>query len=539
MSDTKNFLISLAALRDSTKYVLDYLNSQDFSNVDTNNGQSPDNNNELNCSEAFDVLKSLKKDVKTFTNTNFTAAEGASGDSSSEEFRDCETANFENLRCQLNMIVDNFDSDIDVLNSNENSTSDSKEPKLDIVLSHQETLKSIENPNEPIPKIEIPISNNKSDDIKKENNNTEKSEAPDNKNNQNNLQTIITNFDDSNNHTDEINKSDVVKNFLFNNTMPQTPEIEKIKNTVTDVDLNKLNNIEIIKLILESLIQNCNELLQLKSDTLSAVLGAYPKSPLMENSVISTSHPQLTKNNKNEDINDNSNDNQKSSEEEKSKAVEEDKQETSPKEDSNEASDSSNKSEKDNNNMKVDENNDNNIEKLNNDLDEIESLGTNKPRNPKELIKELECFIILIHSLYENVPKKNENTSPTTEEKYKERKYSSADRNTRSDSMSSVLTSNTELNSVINAIDSLLKSSPRFNNQCVQINSESRKKFQLMGVLSVVDRMTRTRLNDQRATPNQLNRVNKLIELLNKSLVRQYVEQRFAISPDKENNGTR
>ena len=55
-----------------------------------------------------------------------------------------------------------------------------------------------------------------------------------------------------------------------------------------------------------------------------------------------------------------------------------------------------------------------------------------------------------------------------------------------------------------------------------------------MGVLSVVDRMTRTRLNDQRATPNQLDRVNRLIDLLNNSLVRQYVEQRFTITPDRE-----
>ncbi|OUM59876.1 hypothetical protein PIROE2DRAFT_69797, partial [Piromyces sp. E2] len=157
MSDTKNFLTSLAALRDSTKYVLDFLNNQDFTYADIDNGNSSDKNEDLS-SQAFDVLKTLKRDVRTFTNTNFMTSD--SGDSDSEEIKECETANLDNLHSQLSMIVDNFSSDIDILNSTENSTSDSKQPKLDIVLSHQETLKSIDKPILNQLDINLPEKNN-------------------------------------------------------------------------------------------------------------------------------------------------------------------------------------------------------------------------------------------------------------------------------------------------------------------------------------------------------------------------------------------
>jgi len=283
--------------------------------------------------------------------------------------------------------------------------------------------------------------------------------------------------------------------------MPQTPELEKIKSYVTDVDLNKLNNIEIIKLILDSLVQNCNEILQLRSDTLSDVLGAYPKSPISDNVI---SIDQIPSSNVNQSTTNNN--------DEKLKTTEE----------TNNTSDITNA-----NNDTTNANND--ATNANNDTTNRNNGENSKPKTPKELLKELECLIILIHSLYDNIPtEKNDNI------KQRDESIESEDIDKVNDSMSCVLTSNAELNSVINAIDSLLKSSPRFNNQCVQINAESRKKFQLMGVMSVVDRMTRTRLNDQRATPNQLDRVNKLIDLLNNSLVRQYVEQRFTISPDKE-----
>jgi len=58
------------------------------------------------------------------------------------------------------MIVDSFNSDLDILNSAENSSSVSCEPKLDIVLSHQETLKSIDTKqnidnNNIVPQLEI------------------------------------------------------------------------------------------------------------------------------------------------------------------------------------------------------------------------------------------------------------------------------------------------------------------------------------------------------------------------------------------------
>jgi len=146
MAQMQNFLTSLAALRDSTKYVLDFLNNQDFSYADIDNGNSSDKNEDINCSQAFDVLKNLKRDVRTFTNTTFVTPEPGDDDSSSEEFKDCESADLDNLHSQLSMIVDNFSSDIDVLNSTENSTSSSKQPRLDIILSHQETLKSIDKP---------------------------------------------------------------------------------------------------------------------------------------------------------------------------------------------------------------------------------------------------------------------------------------------------------------------------------------------------------------------------------------------------------
>ncbi|ORX46636.1 hypothetical protein BCR36DRAFT_585102 [Piromyces finnis] len=511
MSDTKNFLTSLATLRDSTKYVLDFLNNQNFTYADIDNGSNSDKNEEINCSQAFDVLKTLKKDVKTFTNTNFANADSV--DSGSEEFKDCETADLDNLHSQLSMIVDNFSSDIDIITNAENS-SDSKKYKLDIVLSHQETLKSIDksiinqiDSNSP-EKENIEINNkikNKDDEIfknavKVENSiNTESPTSHNNNrfNNNNSLRVVI-----EDNY--EKDKSSVAKNFLFTNTMPQTPEIEKIKNYITDVDLNKLNNIEIIKLILDSLVQTCNELLQLKSDTLSDVLGAYPKSPLSSDIIPqNNSIPSPNVNNSNH--------------EEKLKNVDG----NNDKNDNNETA-----------TPKISINT--SIEAIGSEIkpDDMESLGNpNKQRNPKELIKELECLIILIHSLYENQPKSEKDEISIHSD---DKSRSGFGKENQNDSMISLITSNAELNSVINAIDSLLKASPRFNNQCVQINAENKKKFQLMGVLSVVDRMTRTRLNDQRASSNQLDCVNRLIELLNKSLVRQYGEQRFTISPDKE-----
>jgi len=508
MNETKNFLNSLTSLRDSTKYVLDFLNNKEF-NLDTNNSSNKNDD----CTQAFDILSSLKKDVQTFTNTNFKASDTA--DDSSEEFQECQTANLDNLHSQLSMIVDSFNSDLDILNSTENSCNVTCEPKLDIVLSHQETLKSIDNKpnnddNKSVPQLEITSPNNKlvpqleitspnkeitspdkeitspNKEITDNQKNKEISDQPKTKSPKKSTPKLNVKTDEAS--TAEPNKSSVAKNFLFTNTMPQTPELEKIKNYVTDVDLNKLNNIEIIKLILDSLVQNCNEILLLKSDTLSDVLGAYPKSPISDN-VISIDQPpssnvnQSTTNNNDGKLN----------------SIEE----------TNNTSDTTN---------------------TNNDTTNKNNGENSKPKTPRELLKELECLIILIHSLYDNIP-----TDKNVNIKQRDESVESEDiDNKANDSVSCVLTSNAELNSVINAIDSLLKSSPRFNNQCVQINAESKKKFQLMGVLSVVDRMTRTRLNDQRATPNQLDRVNRLIDLLNNSLVRQYVEQRFTISPDKE-----
>jgi len=304
--------------------------------------------------------------------------------------------------------------------------------------------------------------------------------------------------------------------------MPQTPEIEKIKNYVTDVDLNKLNNIEIIKVILDSLVQNCNELLQLKSDTLSDVLGAYPKSPLLETTADSNCPSPLLINNKNTNNDTNNNDTNNNDDANIDNSEEKTKEENN--DDSNEQEKAIEIEETKNDNEKSDsEENSNKNNKSpgspvikSSDMDGLEN--PQKQKTPKELIKELEYLIILIHSLYDNKPKNDKNEKSTVIDVLKS---SRNEMNMRSDSLASVLTSNTELNSVINAIDTLLKSSPRFNNQCVHINAEGKKKFQLMGVLSVVDRMTRTRLNDQRASPNQLNRVNRLIDLLNKSLVRQ------------------
>jgi len=512
MNETTNFLSSLVALRDSTKYVLDFLNNEQFAT--NNNSNTSNNDNEINCSQAFDVLNTLKRDVQTFTNTNFIAPEN---DDSSEEFKECET-NLDNLHSQLTMIVDSFNSDLDILNSTEDSSNDvnntnnnANEPKLNIVLSHQETLKSIDAiHNSEIyntaPQLNITNSNQEKENNKQLKNSKEEvnnqEEKPKNTEKINkplycvtakNNEATTSNQMDSNNIK---KKSNVAKNFLFTNTMPQTPEIEKIKNYITDVDLNQLNNIEIIKLILDSLIQNCNEILQLKSDTLSDVLGAYPKSPITSN-IISIDYPN--------------DDNMAEA--------------SSPNADNNEklkTIQGSNEKDKNVANNKIDTNNDT-------------TNNNNKQKTPKELLKELECLIILIHSLYESIPNSvsNENNK-AKEESLDINSISRNDSKDKNDSMSCVLTSNAELNSVINAIDSLLKSSPRFNNQCVQFNSESKKKFQLMGVLSVVDRMTRTRLNDQRATPNQLDRVNRLIDLLNNSLVRQYVEQRFTITPDRE-----
>jgi len=542
MSDTKNFLNSLAALRDSTKYVLDFLNNQDFTYANIDNENSSDKNEDLSCSQAFDVLKTLKRDVRTFTNTNFITTD--SSDSSTEEFKECETADLDNLHSQLSMIVDNFSSDIDVLNSTENSASSSKQPKLDIVLSHQETLKSIDKPI--VNQIEINLpekekNNETKNDCDNSSDNETSGASSNNKNKINSPKQAVK--ENELISVDDKDKSIVAKSFLFTNTMPQTPEIEKIKNYVTDVDLNKLNNIEIIKLILDSLVQNCNELLQLKSDTLSDVLGVYPKSPLSEAVLINNYSTPLNNNNPDSNTPLESKESEENSDNEKSKENEENSDSDEKlKEDENKklneeissSFEAKAKNDDKNNktNPKISVNT--NIETLNPIIktDDIESLGNpNKQRNPRELIKELECLIILIHSLYENKPKGDINEESTNNTPNNKPNIGTE---RRSDSMLSILTSNTELNSVINAIDSLLKSSPRFNNQCVQINAENKKKFQLMGVLSVVDRMTRTRLNDQRASPNQLDRVNRLIDLLNKSLVRQYVEQRFTISPDKE-----
>jgi len=139
----QNFLISLAALRDSTKYALDFLSNQNFivADIDSNNDTQIQNEN-LDCSQAFDVLKSLKRDVKTFTNTNFlTVEEDKENENNKEESKESEPANLDNLHSQLSMIMDSFNSDINIL---DNDVSNSKEPKLDIVLSHQETLKSID-----------------------------------------------------------------------------------------------------------------------------------------------------------------------------------------------------------------------------------------------------------------------------------------------------------------------------------------------------------------------------------------------------------
>jgi hypothetical protein len=311
----QNFLISLAALRDSTKYALDFLSNQNFivADIDSNNDTQIQNEN-LDCSQAFDVLKSLKRDVKTFTNTNFlTVEEDKENENNKEESKESEPANLDNLHSQLSMIMDSFNSDINIL---DNDVSNSKEPKLDIVLSHQETLKSIDivnvnsqnklnPPDKATSSNDKPIISNNNDnniegnqEIKNEvemeitNTNTGESSNPKNKKN-NDLYIVIDKPDSQNN---DRKKSNAAKNFLLSNTMPQTPEIERIKSYVTDVDLNKLNNIEIIQLILDSLIQTCNELLQLRSDTLSDVLGAYPKSPLSETAVINNNSMQTIDN---------------------------------------------------------------------------------------------------------------------------------------------------------------------------------------------------------------------------------------------------
>ncbi|KAG4108453.1 hypothetical protein H8356DRAFT_1349651 [Neocallimastix lanati (nom. inval.)] len=567
----QNFLISLAALRDSTKYALDFLSNQNFivADIDSNNDTQIQNEN-LDCSQAFDVLKSLKRDVKTFTNTNFlTVEEDKENENNKEESKESEPANLDNLHSQLSMIMDSFNSDINIL---DNDVSNSKEPKLDIVLSHQETLKSIDivnvnsqnklnPPDKATSSNDKPIISNNNDnniegnqEIKNEvemeitNTNTGESSNPKNKKN-NDLYIVIDKPDSQNN---DRKKSNAAKNFLLSNTMPQTPEIERIKSYVTDVDLNKLNNIEIIQLILDSLIQTCNELLQLRSDTLSDVLGAYPKSPLSETAVINNNSMQTIDNYSN------SNENSKQTNN-VNNTTENDKDINYSTNNSNnkESSSTSNNPGENNNN-----DNDNNTNNKNtsiptspisspkpirattstdsvNPLSKVDELENSKnyakQKTPKELLKELECLIILIHSLYENDPNNNCSNSPTDNNTNSNKNSLDITRSKKhTESMSSILTSNTELNSVINAIDSLLKSSPRFNNQCVQITADSKKKFQLMGVMSVVDRMTRTRLNDQRASPKQLDHFNRLIELLNNSLVRQYEEQRFTISPDKE-----
>ncbi|ORX87747.1 hypothetical protein BCR32DRAFT_324275 [Anaeromyces robustus] len=545
----KNFLSSLKVLRDSTKYVLDFLNTQNIENE----------NNSNNCSQAFDVLNNLKRDVRTFTNTNFVSPDDNA--IINEESKECESANLDNLHSQLSMLVDNFSSDVDILNTDNNIL----EPKLDIVISHQETLKSIDKSNNSQSQDNVNSSRNTNEENNNNENKNENSETSNNNeadsplqeknNNKNNLRLSIDNSDEPN----ETVKHSAAKNFLLSNTMPQTPEIERIKNyisDITDVDLNKLNNIEIIKLILDSLVQTCNELLQFKSDALSDILGTYPKSPLGDN-VLSFDKNIINKNNNKDQEIDQEKKNNTTEEKEKEMKmdIENEKENENEKEDKkeNENENTSSSKEQGDDIMNVDNNENGNETKkitINTDEkvlkpvieidDDIESVVSNpaKQKTPKDLLKELECLIILIHSLYENKPTNidvnatDENSDSTNQ--HPKDKSSRSFSNKRNDSMSSVLTSNTELNSVINAIDSLLKSSPRFNNQCVQINSESKKKFQLMGVISVVDRMTRTRLNDQRATPNQLDHINRLIELLNKSLVRQYVEQRFTISPDKE-----
>jgi hypothetical protein len=681
-NDTKNFLISLAALRDSTKYALDFLNNQDF-DIANNNEDNTVTNENIDCTQAFDVLKTLKRDVRTFTNTNFLTIEDDKDkdedDDDDDEFKECKTTvNFDNFHSQLSMIVDSFNSELDFSDARTNLD----ESKLDIVLSHQEMFKSIEisnypnsqyeinniekaatlnekitysnekitNSNEKITNSNEKITNSKekiansnekitnsnekitnsnekianSNEVDNNNkpnpetknekiettekNNMKNNKIPeikianiegDNKRrnsrfNKNDLRIII---DDSDSLNMERDKSSAAKNFLLSNTMPQTPEIEKIKNYVTDIDLNKLNNIEIIKLILDSLIQTCNELLQFKSDTLSDVLGSYPKSPLSEAVIINNfSIPGLE--NTNEKLLGNANANNK--ELPITNNLESNANNNNAYQSANNNENSSYLPSPVNSASPTSPSNPLNLSRSSSPvptspiinpsspvlnptspalnptspalnptspalnptspalnptspvlnptspvlspsspvlspLSKGNAENSNKQKSPKELLKELECLIILIHSLYENEPLPNSPSSPT--DIVIESGKPSIDiprKSNCNDSMSSILTSNTELNSVINAIDSLIKSSPRFNNQCVQITADSKKKFQLMGVMSVVDRMTRTRLNDQRASPKQLDHINRLIELLNKSLVRQYEEQRFTISPDKE-----
>ncbi|KAL6625688.1 hypothetical protein U3516DRAFT_537991, partial [Neocallimastix sp. 'constans'] len=551
-----NFLISLAALRDSTKYALDFLNNQDF-DIANNNEDNTVTNENIDCTQAFDVLKTLKRDVRTFTNTNFLTIEDDKDkdedDDDDDEFKECKTTvNFDNFHSQLSMIVDSFNSELDFSDARTNLD----ESKLDIVLSHQEMFKTnsnekITNSNEKITNSNEKIANsNEVDNNNKPNPETKNANIEgDNKRrnsrfNKNDLRIII---DDSDSLNMERDKSSAAKNFLLSNTMPQTPEIEKIKNYVTDIDLNKLNNIEIIKLILDSLIQTCNELLQFKSDTLSDVLGSYPKSPLSEAVIINNfSIPGLE--NTNEKLLGNANANNK--ELPITNNLESNANNNNAYQSANNNENSSYLPSPVNSASPTSPSNPLNLSRsiLNptspvlspsspvlSPLSKGNAENSNKQKSPKELLKELECLIILIHSLYENEPLPNSPSSPT--DIVIESGKPSIDiprKSNCNDSMSSILTSNTELNSVINAIDSLIKSSPRFNNQCVQITADSKKKFQLMGVMSVVDRMTRTRLNDQRASPKQLDHINRLIELLNKSLVRQYEEQRFTISPDKE-----
>ncbi|KAG4101908.1 hypothetical protein H8356DRAFT_932008, partial [Neocallimastix lanati (nom. inval.)] len=575
-----NFLISLAALRDSTKYALDFLNNQDF-DIANNNEDNTVTNENIDCTQAFDVLKTLKRDVRTFTNTNFLTIEDDKDkdedDDDDDEFKECKTTvNFDNFHSQLSMIVDSFNSELDFSDARTNLD----ESKLDIVLSHQEMFKTnsnekITNSNEKITNSKEKIANsnekitNSNEKITNSNEKIANSNEVDNNNkpnpetkngdnkrrnsrfNKNDLRIII---DDSDSLNMERDKSSAAKNFLLSNTMPQTPEIEKIKNYVTDIDLNKLNNIEIIKLILDSLIQTCNELLQFKSDTLSDVLGSYPKSPLSEAVIINNfSIPGLE--NTNEKLLGNANANNK--ELPITNNLESNANNNNAYQSANNNENSSYLPSPVNSASPTSPSNPLNLSRsilnptspvLNptspvlspsspvlSPLSKGNAENSNKQKSPKELLKELECLIILIHSLYENEPLPNSPSSPT--DIVIESGKPSIDiprKSNCNDSMSSILTSNTELNSVINAIDSLIKSSPRFNNQCVQITADSKKKFQLMGVMSVVDRMTRTRLNDQRASPKQLDHINRLIELLNKSLVRQYEEQRFTISPDKE-----
>lgn len=373
------------------------------------------------------------------------------------------------------------------------------------------------------------------------------------------------------------------KSFLMTNSILQkSPEIEKVISytNLADVDLSKLNNIEILKLILDSLIQICGELLLYGNDILTNLLETLSTSP--------TQSPKFTKQPYsmkqflfNYQINNETSSatNDKKPEEETIENKNEEKDENNNEKETLSKNSSTNTNDSHGKGLKLDisdksginQNNNDNNQSLNLDIindgnnkeskntenlkaKEI-SISTSSPKSrkstnsnsPKDLLNELECLIILIYSLYnfQNAPMCQEQTGSGLSKVDESSKQDSSDVKSQikenklvaNDSVSSVIddkySSNTELNSVIGAIDWLLKVVPRLNNQCVQMTDCNKKKMQLMGVFSVIDRMTKTRLNDQRADPKQFNRLNKLIELLNNSVIRTYTEQRYTLSPEK------